>query len=121
MAVRMKTLQRFLPLCLAASLAVPRAFAQQPPAPPPPRPSPVQVYEANKHAAIGTKLFNEGLYEAAIPELEKAYEVLRRPQDIEKIAQAHEKIGQWPITTPSRPQRSRNRWKTWPKRSVRYR
>lgn len=81
---------RFAAVLLAGTLVSSQAFAQAKPPPP----TPADVQEAAKQSELGNRLFNEGVYESALPHFQRAYALTHKPADLQKVAESFKALGQ---------------------------
>ena len=58
-------------------------------------PDPAALREAKRLSALGTKLFTEQVYEAAIPNLLQAYALAGKVGDLQKLARAYNEVGEF--------------------------
>lgn len=69
------------------------AFAQPRPAKPPP-PTAAELQEAGRESDLGTRLFKLGVFETAVTHFQKAYDLARKPADLQKVAECDKALGQ---------------------------
>jgi len=89
----MRTLRlhsRLVVVVLTGALISGRTFAQTKPAA---GPTAADVREASHETEVANRLYEQGVYEAALPHFQKAYALAHKPADLQRVAESFKALG----------------------------